>query len=56
MSAALRVGAYQETYIDTTSRNKGDTALRVGRLVLAQELKLVVFVLKVSDVTITIMC
>lgn len=42
------------TYVDATPGEEGDTTLRVGRLVLAQELKLVVLVLVVANVSVTL--
>lgn len=42
-----------ETYVDTAAGQKRDASLRVGRLVFGQELKLVVLVLKVSDIAIS---
>jgi hypothetical protein len=42
------------SYIDTAARHKGDAALRLSRLVLAEILELVVFVLVVADVTVTV--
>lgn len=41
------------TYIDAAFRQECDSSLRVSRLVLGQELELVVLVLKVSDVAIS---
>jgi hypothetical protein len=42
-----------EAYVDTAAGQKRDASLRVGRLVFGQELKLVVLVLKVSDIAIS---
>jgi hypothetical protein len=42
-----------DTHVDSTSWNKRNASLRLRRLVFIQELKLVVLVLKVSDVPIS---
>jgi hypothetical protein len=43
----------EETYVDASSRHKGNAALRLAGLVLAKELELVVLKLEVSNVTVT---
>lgn len=43
-----------ETYVDTALRHESNTSLGISRLVLGQELKLVVLILKVPDVAITL--
>lgn len=40
------------SYMEATPRQEGDTSLRLARLVLGEELKLVVLILEVSDVSI----
>lgn len=41
------------TYIDTAFGQECDSSLRVSRLILGQELELVILILKVSDVAIS---
>jgi hypothetical protein len=40
-------------YVDASSGHESNTALRVDRLVLAEELEFVILVLKVSNVAVT---
>jgi hypothetical protein len=43
------------TYIDAALRQESNTSLRLGRLVLGQELELVILVFKVANVAVAIM-
>lgn len=43
----------EHNYIDTTSRDKSETTLRISRLVFGQELKLIILILEISNVAIT---
>jgi len=42
------------SYVDAASGQEGNASLRVTRLVLGQELKLVVLIFEVTDVAITV--
>lgn len=44
------------TYVDAATRQESNTALGIRRLIFTEELKLVVLVFVVSDVTVTDRC